>query len=95
MIDFKKEHLLLMESLKFSEEELARVCKKVDDQQLFSLLETITQARNKILDAMMSRTMEPKPNPLQWNAADKAAYVVQTIEDELVNRMKKEEAQPG
>jgi hypothetical protein len=40
---------------------------------------------------MMARTMERKPNPLRWNAADNAAYVVKTIEDELKNRMKKEE----
>jgi hypothetical protein len=90
MIDFKKEHLLLIEALNFSEEELASACKKVDDQRLYDLLKTITQARNIILDAMMKRTMERKPNPLQWNAADKAAYVVKTIEDELRNRMKRE-----
>ena len=90
MIDFKKEHLLLIEALNFSEEELASACTKVDDQRLYNLLETITQARNTILDAMMTRTMERKPNPLQWNAADKAAYVVKTIEDELRNRMKRE-----
>ena len=90
MIDYKKEHLLLMESLKFSEEELSTVCKTVDDQRLFTLLETITHARNKILDAMMARTMERKPNPLQWNAADKAAYVVKIIENELLSRVKEE-----
>ena len=86
MIDYKKEHLLLLEALKFSKEELATVCKTVDSQQLYNLLDTITQSRNKILDAMMTRTMERKPNPLQWDAADKAAYVVKTIEDELINR---------
>jgi len=91
MMDFKKEHLLLIEALKFSEEELSAACKTVDDQQLFTLLEAITNARNIILDAMMARTMERKPNPLQWTAADNAAYVVKTIEDELKNRMKKEE----
>ena len=90
MIDYKKEHLLLIEALKFSEEELSTVCKTVDDQRLFTLLGTITQARNKILDAMMARTMERKPNPLQWNAADKAAYVVKIIENELLDRVKEE-----
>jgi hypothetical protein len=95
MTDIKKEHLLLVETVKFSEEQLAAVCKKVDDQQLFTLLETITQARNAILDSMMARTMARKPNPQQWNAADRAKYVVKTIEDELINRMKKEEAPSG
>lgn len=90
MIDYKKEHLLLMEALNFSEGELSTVCKTVDDQRLFTLLETITHARNKILDAMMARTMERKPNPLQWNAADKAAYVVKIIENELLSRVKEE-----
>lgn len=92
MADFKKEHLLLIEALKFSEEELSTACRTVDDQQLFTLLEAITNARNIILDAMMARTMEGKPNPQQWNNADRAAYVVKTIEDELTNRMKKEES---
>jgi hypothetical protein len=95
MTDFKKEHSLIIEALKFSEEELPTVCKKVDDQQLYTLLETITHARNTILDAMMARTMERKPNPIQWNDADKAAYVVKAIEDELINRMKKEETPAG
>ena len=90
MMDFKKEHLLLIEALKFSEEELSTACKTVDDQKLFTLLEAITNARNIILDAMMARTMERKPNPLQWTAADKAAYVVKTIEDELLSRVKEE-----
>jgi hypothetical protein len=90
MMDFKKEHLLLIEALKFSEEELSTACKPVDDQQLFTLLEAITNARNIILDAMMARTMERKPNPLQWTAADNAAYVVKTIEDELLSRVKEE-----
>jgi hypothetical protein len=39
---------------------------------------------------MMARTMERKPNPLQWTAADNAAYVVKTIEDELLSRVKEE-----
>ncbi len=90
MADFKKEHLLLIEALKFSEEELSTACRTVDDQQLFTLLEAITNARNIILDAMMARTMERKPNPLQWNAADKAAYVVKIIENELLSRVKEE-----
>ena len=88
MTDFKKEHTLIIEALKFSEEELRTVCKKVDDQQLYTLLEAITHARNTILDAMMARTMERNPNPIQWNDADKAVYVVKAIEDELINRIK-------
>ena len=95
MVDFRKEHLLLDEALKFSREELATVCKTVDAEKLYKLLETITQARNKILDAMMAHTMERKPNPLQWNAADKAEYVVKALEDELLNRMKKGETPSG
>lgn len=95
MTDFKKEHLLIIEALKFSEEEFPKACIKVDDQQLYTLLETITYARNTILDAMMARTMERKPNPQQWNDADKAIYVVKAIEDELINRIKKEETPPG
>ena len=91
MVDFKKEHELLVEALKFSEEEFANVCKTVDNQQLYDLLQTISQARNKILDAMMAHTMERKPNPLQWNDANKSAYIVKTIEEELINRMKKGE----
>lgn len=90
MVDFIKEHLLLKEALKFSEEEFITGCKTVNNKQLYNLLETITQARNKILDAMMAHTMERKPNPLQWNVADKTAYVVKIIEDELINRMKEE-----
>ena len=95
MIDYTKEHQLLVEALKFSEEEFAKVCKKVNDQQLYGLLQTISQARNKILNAMMAHTMERKPNPLQWNAADKAGYIVKVIEDELMTRMKKEEPNPA
>jgi hypothetical protein len=95
MIDFEKEHTLLIEALKFSEEEFKTVCKTVNDKKLYNLLETITYARNKILDAMMARTMERKPNPLQWNAADKAAYVVKVLEDELLNRVKNEGSPPN
>ena len=91
MVEYVKEHQLLAEALKFSQEEFADVCKKVDDQKLYNLLRTISQARNKILDAMMAHTMERKPSPIQWNAADKAAYIVKTIENELLVRVKKDE----
>ena len=95
MVDFTKEHTLLKEALKFSEEEFITVCKTVNNKNLYNLLETITQARNKILDAMMAHTMERKPNPLQWNAADKAAYVVKTMEDELLSRKENNETPSG
>ena len=91
MVDFDKEHQLIQEALRFSEGEFTSVCKEVDDQRLYTLLETITIARNKILDAVMARTMERKPNPLQWKDADRAGYIVKTIESELLCRMKKGE----
>lgn len=89
MANYDKEFLLLEEALKFSEGELSRVCQTVTDKQLYNLLYSITQARNKILDAMMAHTMERKPTPLQWGAADKTEYVIKIIETELVNRIER------
>ena len=90
MVEFSKEHELLAEALGFSEEEFTNVCKKLDDRRLYELLQTISQARNKILDAMMAHTMERKPNPIQWDAADRSLYIVKTLENELLKRAKDE-----